>query len=514
MHNKKQELLDKLGYLKEYKQKIELSLKEDQKKILFYEKSNKMLYFNTPNKGYLGSHGKWEYNSVQKEFFSPYCYYNPKIKIITLTGANRISKTFTSFNAEMTAMFGKKPWDPHEEEGAFWDLMRWEPPIKIRWVGQDWEKHIKTVLEPKFDELWPKSRQVEVKKNNNGVRAYIKDLHTGSTIEIMSNNQESDLFEGWNGHMVVYDEPPKRDVRVACARGLVDFKGRELFAMTLLKEAWVDKEVINSVLEDGTPDPTVYNITADISVNVGFGIDQEGVDQFAKTLTEDEKSARIRGVPSYKAGLILNIDKKVHMLERFEIPSHWPVDVAIDIHPAKPQHILFKATDERNLKYICFEIVGHGDGNWVADQIIKKADRFSLRINRIIIDPLSKGDSNNENSTFDKIRDGLSRFGYSLQVASKDKEDGIIILNEMLMSKNNIPGLFFFRDLKHFINHATGWMYDENGKPSKEEDDQCENLYRLALLNTQYFEENSSIEEEEYLQYESSKRTKNEVTGY
>lgn len=473
-----------------------------------------MLYFNHTGKGYLGSHGKWEYNPVQKEFFSSNCYYNRDIKVMTLTGANRISKTFTSFNAMMIALFGKKPWDENEEEGNFWKLMGWEPPIKIRWVGQDWEKHVKTVLEPKFEELWPKSRPVETKKNNNGVQAYIRDVTTGGTIEIMSNNQESELFEGWNGHLIVYDEPPKRDVRVACARGLIDFRGREIFAMTLLKEAWVDRDVINAINEDGSVDTSVYNINADINVNLGFGIDQEGVTQFAKALTPDEKDARLKGIPSYRAGLIFKLDRKVHFIPRFEIPSHWLVDISIDIHPAKPQHILFIATDPRNMKYLCYEIVDHGDGEWVADQIIKTVQRFNLRVNRIIIDPFAKGDSNNHATVYETIDMGLSRFGYQLETASKDKESGIIMTNELLMSKNGMASLFMFSDMPILFRQASGYMYDESGKPSKTDDDQCENLYRLILLNTQYYEPRDSDWVSDQQQFSRDKLSKNKVTGY
>ena len=70
----------------------------------------------------------------------------------------------------------------------------------------------------------------------------------------MSNNQDSDVFEGWDGDLIVWDEPPKRNIRVACARGLIDREGRELYNMTLLKEAWISQEVIKATNEDGSPD--------------------------------------------------------------------------------------------------------------------------------------------------------------------------------------------------------------------------------------------------------------------
>ena len=500
---------DALKRLAELKDKHEKMLKEKElasKKILIHETQNKLLYFNKPGYGHLGSHGKWEFNSVQKQLKN--AWLDPFIKIITMTGANRISKTFSSFSIPiLSSIRGMFPWEDESLMGHHWDILGWEPPIKVRWIGQDWEKHIKATLEPKIEELLPRSWGWEYKKNNVGAKYFWKDPKTGGSLEILSNNSESDVLEGWNGHLVVYDEPPKRDNRVACARGLVDFCGREVFAMTLLKEAWVDSEVINATLEDGTIDSTVYNIHADISVNVGFGITQAGVDQFAKTLKPHEKEARLRGVPSYKAGLILKINRNVHFINRFEIPAHWIIDIAIDIGPSKGHDILYLATAPLGFKYACFaEFVEKTDN--IADSIIKKIGRYQMRVNKIICDDLAKGDKAQANTVWDKIDTELNRFGYFLSRASKNKDDGIIMINDLLNPVTAQPSLFFFNDLpianKQFIN----WMYDENGKPSKKEDDYCENLYRLILLDTQYEEPLDEDDEPK------RKAQANFITGY
>lgn len=373
-------------------------------------------------------------------------------------------------------------------------MLGWKPPIKVRWVGQDWEKHIKTVLVPKIKELWPESHAVEVRKNQSGVEAYWTEQRLRSTIEIMSNNQDSSLFEGWNGHLVVYDEPPKRDNRVACARGLIDYAGREIFAMTLLKEAWVHQEVINATLDNGQIDPTIFSIDGDINQNIGFGITQEGVDQFAKTLTREEKEARLKGVPAYLSGKILPIDRDKHIVDRFDIPSSWIVDVAIDIGVAKPHDILFLATSPRNFHYVCFEKQLRGDGEAIAEFIISHQQKYKYRLNRVICDPLAKSDKNNENTTWEKIDTVLMRYDHMLEAGSKSKEDGIIRLRELLSSDYGEPALYFFRDCTRSILQCDGWMYGDDGLPKKYRanelpgDDQAENIYRLALLETQWYE--------------------------
>lgn len=506
----KEHLLSRIEELNKQRQFLLQEEKEKEGLVLKFERDNKLLYFGKDGKGYLGAHGTWKSNRIQLEIFK--AFLDKNFKVFTLTGANQISKTFTTFILILTCMRGRFPWEDESKTGWIWDILGWKPPIKVRWVGQDWEKHIKTVLEAKIQELLPKSWGFEPKKNNLGIKAFWTDPITGSSLELMSNNQEARLFEGWTGHLVAYDEPPSRDNRVACARGLMHANGREVFAMTLLSEAWVDIEVINGTLDDGTFDPTIWNINSDISVNIGFGITQEGVTQFAKSLNADERKARLDGVASYKSGLILSIDRKEHLKKRFEVPTHWMVDVAIDIGVAKPHDLTFIATDERNFKYIVFEYVVQGDGTAIGECIVKAMHRYQLRINRVICDPLAKGDKNNENSVWEKIDIVLNRHNLKLEPGSKDKSDGIIALNNLLWTVNGMPALFFFSDCVRCIKQSLNWMYDQEGKPSKVDDDQCENLYRLGLLDTRYYdpEENSNSYDNARL----SSKDKNRVTGY
>jgi hypothetical protein len=492
-------------------------IEAEKAKIRQYEIDNKLFFFNHPGKGYLGAQGKWEFNPIQKELFSSNVFPNPNIKIITLTGANRISKTFSSFVCILSVIMGRYPWESEERTGWLWNALGWKPPIYIRWYGQDWEQHIKKVIEPKFDELWPASRPVDSSKNNMGVRNSWKDRYTKSTIEIMSNNQDSSVSEGGKHHLIIYDEPPKRDVRVAAARGLVDYKGREIFAMTLLKEAWVDTDVINSVLEDGSPDPSVYNINADISANIGYGITQEGVNQFAKSLTEEERKARLEGIPSYKAGLILSINPKIHRIEPFTIPSDWMVDIAIDTHPQKPHYVLFRATDPRGLKYDFLELLVNCSPKTLADQIVKLVLNYKLRVNKAIIDPSAQADTNNENSVFGHVACGLLAFGIPLFIASRDKSQGIMMLNDLLRAQNNMPSLFYFNNMPNYHRQMTNWMYGANGMPAKEDDDMPENAYRLSLLDTRYYPpsvEDKDDEDSREVDLVSAGRRRNPVTGY
>jgi hypothetical protein len=445
-------------------------------------------------------------NPAQRKILE--AWMNPYYKVFTFTGANRIGKTTLAVWLSYATLFGQFPWDgtplrfPHHL------------PRRVRYIGQDWEKHIMAVVVPELEKWWPASRTLKTRTNSNGVKYLWVDIATKSVLEIMSNKQDPDLHEGWQGDLVVYDEPPSRNIRVANARGLIDRTGRELFCMTLLKEAWVDKEVIKARNPDGAPNTQIFNVHADITVNLGFGLTQEGIDDFDSKLRENERDARIRGIPSYMKGLVLpGFRRETHLKPRpRQLVLDLLIDVAIDFHPSKPWDVLFLATDHRNFKWVIGEI--HENGSWktIGEAIVRKLKEWGCRVSNLIIDPLAKGDPNSdlhEESVYEKMANLFSAYGYALAAASKDKEGGISLINTILMTENEIPALFFFEDLRWVIEEVEGWMYDDNGKPSKVEDDMCENLYRLVLLNTQWVPVREERDRERGHVY-----GRNPVTGY
>jgi len=498
----KQELYSRL-----VKESNDLKKAEDVK--VKFEKENKLLFFGHQGKGYLGRNGKWEANPIQVKFFNS--LKNKEYKHFILHGSNRISKTFsTSGVICLLGMRGCFPWEDPEVVGRwFWDLHGWANPVKIRVVGQSWETHIKGTIVATIKELFPKSWGITSKKNNLGVEFFWTDPLTGSTVEIMSNKSESDMFEGSSNHIVVYDEPCNEKVRTACLRGLIDHNGLEFFAMTLLKEPWIEEKVMNMVDDNGSLSKTVYQVKGHINDNVGFGTTQEAVDQFARNLmnnSPEEYERRIEGKSEFQSGLILNIDKQVHFIDRFKIPSHYIVDVAIDIGWSKGHHVLYLAIDPQNIKYVCFEDHVLGDGEAIAESIIEKKHRYNLRIENVICDPLAKGDKTNYHSTWEKIDITLNRHEMYLEAGSKNKGDGVIAINNLLMTVNKMPALYIFRDLIV----ATQQIYKvrkKDGVILKVDDDQFENLYRLCLLGTQW-------EEKRVYYYQSNHYNRDAVTGY
>lgn len=444
---------------------------------------------------------------------------NPQYRIFVLPWGNRSGKTEVEPVIGFSVMIGEWPWSG--EKIFFPHKM----PRRIRIVGQGWETHVEKVIMPKLNMWWPKSRHVKKEKNNQGIDALWTDTKTKSTLEIMSTVQKSDVFEGWDGDLVIFDEPPPRDVWIACSRGLVDRNGRALFGATLIKEAWVYRDIIKRLDENGYPDKSVFTCEATMYDNcsrcdecgeyilkieydeklgeVGicpkhgkkkqytkYGLTLEAIKELIKDLKPEEIEARINGTPFNITSLVFpKFKRDTHIKERFPIPLDALIDIQIDFHPSKPWAVVFVATLRNGFKYVCDEMNVRGNPKFVAEEIIRRIrERQYDRINSIEIDPLSKGGEDNNIDVFSIMYEVLASRNYPLGVASKDKDVGIALVNNLLWTENEMPGIYFFRDCPKTIEQVENLMYDpETLKPQKKDDDFTECLYRAALKDTQWY---------------------------
>jgi len=486
--------------LEEQYKELKLRKIELQKQALRYREDNRLEFFDTPpNPGP---------NPKQEQLIE--AFLDPTYETLGMSGGNRLGKTTILTILGLSVVFGKFLWN----NKSIMHLFPHKKPRKVRYVGQGWQDHIKAVVIPEITKWWPAARKV--KKRGNGIitDTFWKDESTGSTIEVMSNNQQPKEHEGWEGDLILYDEPCKREIYVANARGLVDRKGREIFAATLLSDPWIDREIVKKVDDRGRPVKNIFWTEGTSYDNVGFGITKEGIEQFREKLTEEEEQARIHGVPQYMSGLVYpQFKRKIHLRERFEVPLNWMVDIGIDVHPRERQAILFVATDPRNDRYIVEEVWDFGDGTWVGEQIIRRINKNNYRVNRIIIDPLSKGDSNNPETVFQKVFSVLANYGYDLEVATKDKDAGILEVKKHLMGPNKQPSMFIFDDCVRTLYEIEGYMWDKDtNKPVDKDDHMMENLYRICLLNTQYIDMHDTF----YNKYivDDKQEVRNVSTGY
>ena len=501
------------------KKKRNALFKEEERhkaKIQEFERQNKILYFNHPDKGYLGQHGTWDLNDAQKSIIE--AMENVKYKLLVLTGDNQIGKTLAATIIVLAFMKGYWPWeDPFITKDKFpgrhlWKSHGFKPPIHIRWIGSGWEEHIQRVL---IDEglapLWPSIWKVKTKKNNQGVDYKWLDEETGSYLYFMSSEQKLVKFAGSKCDIVLFDEPfPKEIWDENVARIIA--KGGKIFVGATIAEndLWLYDEILDMEADHAKKSEMIFHLEARAKVNYGHGTVKSNVDNAAFLMTKEGREIRLGGSSLKRRGRVVNYTDD-NIVERVDIPPQWLIVVAVDIGVSKPHDLLYMAIDEKNRNYFCFEEEIRGDGVKIGESIIRKARKFGLRLFQVIIDPLAKAGQFSDQSIYGQLESYLFKFGIELSAGSKQKDDGIIMLNKGFEKDvNGYPMYYIFEDM-YKTKAQMKIRYDKEGKPPKKNDDQFENAYRLALLDIEFFD----LDEEDEEGDKSGEIVKrNKFTGY
>jgi hypothetical protein len=109
----------------------------------------------------------------------------------------------------------------------------WEPPFYCRIVGPDLTRWLEGVSLQKFREWCPRGqlRGGSLERGWDKQQLMLR-FKNGSWVQFMSNDQDLDKFAGAALKRVVYDEPPRQDIRRECLMRLIDYGGEELYGLT------------------------------------------------------------------------------------------------------------------------------------------------------------------------------------------------------------------------------------------------------------------------------------------
>ena len=411
------------------------------------------------------------------EYFKPFKHQERLInfiiegkKTVLMVGANQIGKTVLGSNISGAFSLGcKEQWENKRDLFPS-DAAKLSEGKGIigRILCNDWEKAARDTIVPKLKEWLPEGTY-ETKKNNIGVEHEFYFPKTKSKFTILTYKEDTKSHEGWTGDWILADEPPPRDKYVANSRGLVARGGIFIMTMTAISEPWILDDIVL------VPDSTT-GIVADIPITANTSLTPESIRIYESKLTEDEKSARIKGGWMQLAGRIWkNFDVNKHIIDPFKIPPDWPCDFQVDFHLDKPHAISFRAVDPFNRSFIFDEVWQNMGTEEIADAIIREKLKYTLRMKGGEIDPLSKGDSKYVHNRFGHVDDSftiikrkLQKYGLQLEPGSKDEKSYIRAVEEMLKGPNNIPTLFITRNCPETIKQVQRWSYDKEGVPSSD----------------------------------------------
>lgn len=387
-------------------------------------------------------------------------YYDPisKIKpfhmancpIRAIFGGNRSGKTTAGGCEFLFHATGIYPdWYPKPE--------RYTGPVRGRIVAKDFQKGVGEVIIP-FLEEWLDSSLIK-RKYRNPLGIPIKwELKNGTVFDILTYEQTVESFEGWRGHMAWFDEPPPRDRYIATLRGLVDYKGRCWLTLTPLTQPWIYDEIYTR-----SDESRIFVVTTDIRDNPH--LPPEAIAEFEKSLTEEEKEARLHGRFLHLSGLVYKeFEPDIHICEPPVIKPTWTRYMAIDPHERTPTAVLWMAVDNHDNHWVYDEL-------WLKDMDIEQIahaihaqegmDKARVRL----IDP--HNDKDNQIQGGFNIRKELMKHGVYCERANSDPHLGKTRIRQALkpqystVYKTEMPQLRISRLCKQTIYEFQHYIWDD-----------------------------------------------------
>lgn len=460
---------DKEKYLSLLEKEVEL---RKSKKILFYQPYDKQRSFHTSA-------------CVTRAIF----------------GGNRSGKTTAGGMEFLFHVTGLYPdWYPEK--------LRLNGPCKGRIAARDFQKGVGEVIIP-FLEEWLDMSIVK-KKYRNPIGIPVKwELKNGSVFDILTYEQATEQYEGWKGHIAWFDEPPPRDKYIATLRGLVDFRGRNWLTLTPLTQPWIYDDIYTK--SDGK---RILAVTTDIRDNPH--LTPEAIKEFEKSLTQEEKEARLHGRFLHLTGLIYKeFNPDIHIMEPIEIKPHWTRYFAIDPHERMATACLWMAVDERNNHYVYDELwLKDMDLEQIAHAIHAQEGDLIPRIR--LIDPHM--DKENALMGGFNVRSELMRHGIFCQRAHSDPSLGKSRIKQALKPKfstlhaTEVPQLRVSRACRQTIYEFQHYIWDDHRRlkdefnlkevAKKKNDHFMDCLRYIYNENPRYIQERD--EDEDEIKYEGT----------
>lgn len=335
--------------------------------------------------------------------------------------------------------------------------------------------------------------------NHAGVIAEIVCTN-GSVIEFMSVDafkKNRMVAESSDHDRIVFDEPAPKALWKGVSRGLVDRAGQADFALTALEEAWIPEKfdgVAGNDSGSGDEDKPFrpemrYSFRASMRDNPH--LTDQAITDYENELTEDERECRINGIPLEYSGLIYKEFKKdIHVLK--DVPEGWLswaqptrssiLHIRIDTHPVKPHAVMFACVGPSEIPVVYHEIYRSCDADTLCELINEHVKSTRCFIGSIHMEP---GAWINDPATkTSSIASYFAKHNLFPRKATKDLKTGIIITRGAFKNSK----VLISPECRRTLWELSRYRYDpETSNPIDEEDHMMENLYRLLIHPTRWF---------------------------
>jgi phage terminase large subunit-like protein len=425
-------------------------------------------------------------------------------KIRGVFGGNRSGKTDMGCNEARYHATGKYPdWYP--------ETARFPGPTRGRIVVTDYKKGCGEVLEPKIERWFQKGEIIRIERSiGNLSKVHVRHITGGtSTFDVMTHEQNLAQFQGWNGHWCWFDEPPPRDIYIACLRGMVDLDGRMWITATPICEPWMFDEIVLNKERDA-----FYQF---ISIYDNPHLTKKAIEEFIVSLRPEEREAMVEGKFLHLTGRIYGeFDTNVHVID--ELPDgheSWPVWFVLDPADRRPHHGIWAKADPFNNIYIFDEIVVKATIKDLSKQLIIREITNGVKQESIIrvLDP-NKGKTPTAVTGLRLVDEFASHAVYFLTNVNDDIAIGHLAVKERLaydhkvpVSSTNHPKLYFVKNkTRECVKQLLSYVWDDwrgakgNGRAEKEvpkdvNKDMPDCVRYLCMSNPRWYPQDGATDE-------------------
>ena len=435
---------------------------------------------------------------------------------------NRAGKSTVSCAETIAWALGERTWykssfDVLDKDGAVFrhhNGSQHAPEVTSGIPGHPTKQLIITTDWDKVDEIWtsqrgdnsgkiwrlcPQGTIKSTKRNHSGAIETI-EFNTGSLIrfdteESFKRNPQGSESSDWD--RVAVDEPITNDQWKASARGLVDRNGQGDFTLTPLREMWMyDYFYGDAAATEKDPQPVHGRFAIRGSIYDNPYLSQVAIAEFERDLTDDERQARLYGIPLELSGLVYKeFSRERHVLKT--LPEGWKdwhlpaknciLYARVDPHPQVPHAVLFLAIGPDQNPILCHELFIPCDADALEDNINDYVRSTGLFLADIKVDPAAwVKDSVTRMAC---VADKMAAKGLIIQPASKDKSNGILNMRSVLKRDS---GVRFVPTLRRTLWEISRYCYDKENKPIDANDHMMENMYRMFITPPFWFDPDSA----------------------
>lgn len=322
-------------------------------------------------------------------------------------------------------------------------------------------------------------------------------LTNGSTLQIMSYDQDLQDFSGGSYSLILEDEGPPQDIHRENLMRTLDVGGRVMIAMTPPDDesdswdaAWVYDDLYLLGLPGMTKDPNVD--TFNLFTEQNRTLAPEEIDIISQRLTPMQREVRLHGKFMHLGGRIYpnftalgrfwcfgcnsiavgqdlsctvcgsTIHPYNHVEEEFEIPRSWPTVFALDPHPRKPNCCLWVAFDHNDEPWVLAELESMEPPGGLKRQVEEIENEFRLNTTMRLIDPNMGRQSGGVNHREHSVQEEFDAVGLRCTEATDDRFTARSRIREWLIPNPRTlqPKLHIFKRCRKTIFQFERYSWD------------------------------------------------------